>query len=94
MIKEALSLVQKGKPVYIIVENSAQAKKLEKRVRGNKGTPLIKFETPETVCNLNMRTMTLEDAHPNVEVLVDHFVIENRFRALLNMLHRFDKNDE
>lgn len=38
--------------------------------------------------------MRLQDAHSNVELLVDHYTIEANWRPLLNMLHRFDKDDE
>lgn len=34
--------------------------------------------------------MTVLAMHPNCVVLVDHFAIEMRFQAMLEMLHRYD----
>jgi hypothetical protein len=35
--------------------------------------------------------MTLRGAHPNCIVLVDHFAIERRYAAVLEMMHRYDR---
>jgi hypothetical protein len=99
MLKEAIRLSGKGYAVYVMGSDTRHAKLLELMLEGL--NPLehhgIKFECPESLPHFDWRTMTLANTWPNVKVLVDHWVIENRYRYMLDMLYQFDsieKEDE
>lgn len=52
----------------------------------------IKIETMRGD-TLDLQTMRMRGAHPNVVFFVDHAVIEQRYAAMLVELHRFDADD-
>lgn len=92
MLEEAkrLALVERS-AVYVVADNERDRRRLEiecfKEGEPNLG---IKFETPDSLPNLDWRTLTLRGAHPNCVVLIDHHAIEDRFAAVIAMMHRFD----
>lgn len=88
MLKHAKQLAAEGRAVYIVVDNSRERNRLFLELgKDNKG---IDIETPETLGNLDWQTMTLRGAHPNCIVLADHHAIEDRFGAIVSMLHAYD----
>jgi hypothetical protein len=50
----------------------------------------VKIETAESLGNFDWQKMQLLNAHQNCVVLVDHYAIEKKYSAMLEMLHRFD----
>lgn len=86
MLSEASKLCDKGRAVYVIAASAHEAKRLQHQ----SGDERIKFETEQSVGNLDWGTMSLSGAHPNCVVLVDHWVIQQRLHNALVMLHRFD----
>lgn len=90
MLKHAMKLCDEGRAVYIIVDSLLTAE----RFRGLLEEPyrnVIKFETVKTAPNFDWDTLSLISAHGNCEILVDHYVIEDRFRNILSMLHAYDR---
>ena len=88
MLLHAKLLAAEGRAVYVVVDNSRERNRLLLELgKDNKG---IEIETPETLGNLDWQTMTLRSAHPNCIVLADHHAIEDRFRAIVDMLHYYD----
>lgn len=87
LLQEARRLSDEGRAVYVIVSSDELVKSFQTEEFRRRG---IKVETMASVGNLELETMRLRYAHPNCAVLVDHYVIERRFRPMLEMLHRFD----
>lgn len=90
LLKEAIDLVKAGRAVYVIGTNKQHCWHLKNAADLLVPDVGIKFETPETLSNLDWETVSLKGAHPNCIVLVDHATIEARFSKLIEMLHRFD----
>ena len=88
MIEHAHALAGQGKAVYIIAVNEHDAGRIRRLV----GTPNhgIKVETEESLPNFDWRTMQLKRAWPNCVVLVDHYAIEARISAQIEMMTRYD----
>jgi len=88
MIEHAHTLAGQGKAVYIIAVNEHDAGRIRRLV----GTPNrgIKVETEESLPNFDWRTMRLKGAWPNCIVLVDHYAIEARISAQVEMMTRYD----
>lgn len=91
MIAHAHALAEQGKAVYIIAVNRHDANRIRRLV----GTPTrgIKVETEESLPNFDWRTMQLKRAWPNCVVLVDHFAIEGRIKAQVEMMTRYDQTN-
>ena len=91
MLKHARQLAEDGRAVYVIADNMDDARRLQMQF----GEPTIgvKFETARTLGNFDWERMRLVGAHPNCVVLIDHHAIEDRYAAMLQMLHMFDKQD-
>lgn len=89
MLNYAKKLAAEGRAVYIIADNTSDARRME--IELGDGDHGIKAETPETLSNFDLVTCRLLGAHPNCVILVDHHVIEDRFRPILEMLHAFDR---
>ncbi len=89
MVQHAVELAKQGRAVYVVMANDHQAQEFQKIIPTQSG---IKFETH--LSNLDWETMRLLGAHPNCVVLVDHYVIERRFSAMLEMLHAYDLTEE
>jgi hypothetical protein len=95
MLQEAIRLSNKGHAVYVVGADSRHAKLLQIAL-DTLSPPLdhgIKFEDAERFPSLDWNTMRMLRAHPNCRVLVDHWVIESRYAAMLEMLHRFDPTE-
>ncbi len=88
LLARAVQLSTDGRAVYIIAANHAEVVRLRSLLGDDDHG--IKIETPESPGNVNWSTLTLRGAHPNCVVLVDHYAIESRFSAVLEMLHAFD----
>ncbi len=86
-MEEALALEAKRRAVYVVFDGDDAAREMQQRLPAHTS---IKCETLESLCNFDLESMTLRRAWPNCVVLVDHYVIEKRFGAMLEMLHRFD----
>lgn len=88
MLEHAKKLSGEGRAVYIVADNRREVRRLTIELgEGNHG---IKVETPESLGNLDWQTLTLRGAHPNCVVLCDHHTIEDRFGAIVRMLHAYD----
>jgi hypothetical protein len=100
MLRHAVNLARAGKAVYVIADNARDMHRLANEIHQflpkrlpdgaifNHG---IKFETPDTLGAFDWKKLTVPGAHPNCVFLVDHHAIEDRFRAVLEMLHAYDK---
>ncbi len=88
MIKEAKRLADEGRSVYIIVDSKSQQQDFRSLIGDDHRG--IHVEVPTGLNNFDWESLRLRGAHPNCVVLVDHYVIERRFAAILKMLHRFD----
>lgn len=89
MIEEARRLAGEGRAVYVVVDPPS-----EDRIKKLTSSPRMGIKVETTIRglgNFDWETMSLRNAHPNCVVLVDHYVIEQRFGAMLDMLHRFDE---
>lgn len=105
MLEAAIQEAEAGRAVYVIAADSRQKVMLEHRLdqllkmkipRRKGEQPLhgermgIQFDTPESAANFSWETLRLMGMHPNCVVLVDHYAIEERFKKILETLHRFD----
>lgn len=90
MIEAAIAEAKNGKAVYVICAHAERAKLLRDECP-HADSLGVKFETWESLSNLNPLYLTLEGAWPNVRVLADHHAIETRYAAVLEMWQRFDK---
>jgi hypothetical protein len=93
MLEEAIRLSSKGHAVYVMGRDPRHAEELQLALEDLNPPEYhgIKFETVESLPHFDWRRMCLARAHPNCRVLVDHWVIESRYAALLEILHQFDK---
>lgn len=93
MLEHAKQLSAKGRAVYIVADNQREANRMQLAL--GDGPHGIKVETPWSLGDcLDWQTLTLRGAHPNCVVLVDHHAIEDRFGAVLRMLHAYDAPEE
>ncbi len=92
MLEEALRLAGEGYAVYVVVAPGDQRRVMDALTLLGKPRRGIKVETEAGLGNFDWQTMTLRGAWPNCVVLVDHYVIEQRFGAMLDMLRRFDED--
>lgn len=91
MMREAWRLASEGRAVYIICDSDAQATQLRDYTRKSGWLfPGVSVEGPGLLVNFDWFRMRLPGSHSNCVVLLDHAVIERRFMALLDMLHKFD----
>lgn len=88
MLEHAKKLSSEGRAVYVVADNQREVQRLT--IELGEGKHGIKVETPESLGNLDWKTMTLRGAHPNCVVLCDHHTIEDRFGAIVRMLHAYD----
>ena len=88
MLAHAKELSTEGRAVYIVADNRRDAQKIE--ILLGDGDHGVKVETPESLGGLDWSNLTLRGAHPNCVVLVDHHTIEDKFSAVLKMLHNYD----
>lgn len=87
MLREARALASAGRAVYVVAASEMHAEQIREML----GDPRIHVEHPGSGCSsLDWMTMRLRGAHPNCVVLADHWAIESRFGAALEMLHRYD----
>lgn len=93
MIEDAQRLSQAGRAVYVVVSNVAHAAMLKRGLPEGSG---IKIETFDSLRNLvcDGSRIYLSGAHPNCVVLIDHHAIERRYAAILEMMHRYDNEQE
>jgi hypothetical protein len=91
LLQEARRLSDESRAVYVVVSSESLVKAFSTEEFRRRG---IKVETMASLGHLELETMRLRGAHPNSAVLVDHYVIERRFRPMLEMLHRFDLPEE
>ena len=94
MLAEARELAKAGRAVYILAASEAHARGLEEMAGDEMRDLGIKIEVPSGLGNFDWVQMKLWKAHPNCVVLVDHYVIESRYAAMLRMLHRWDSPPE
>lgn len=94
MMEDAFRLARGGRAVYVVAANRQEQMRLQ-TLGGEEAQRLeIKFETPHSLGNFSWTTMALRGAHPNCEVLVDHYAIESEFAQVFEMLHRYDEERE
>lgn len=89
MMQEAIEQGKRGRAVYIIVHRADYGEDLRHRFPESVAAG-VKFETWQSLRNLDAETLRLRDAHPNCAVLVDHFAIETRYGKLLEEWARYD----
>lgn len=87
LLEDAVRLAKEGRAVYVVFHNRERIP-LDVGYYRELG---IKFETPGSLPNLDYHTMTLRGAHPNCVVLVDHYVLEREFGAVIDMYLRYTK---
>lgn len=91
MLKEAEAAALKGEAVYVVGATKQHTEDMKKIFGKQKAEELgIKFETFKTV-DVNWIDRSLQNAHPNCKVLVDHYAIESHFAPILEELHRYDE---
>lgn len=91
MLADAIEKAKSGRAVYVVCATEDHRRHLQ-NINGAEALAVgVKFETAETLGNLNWETMTLEGAHPNCLVIADHYAIEARFAKMLDMLHVYDE---
>ncbi len=91
MLEDAKAKALSGRAVYVIAANERDRCRME-HMLGHGGLNLgVKVETPRSMGNFDWGLMRPSYAHPNCVVLVDHYVIEQHFAAVLEMLHRYDQ---
>jgi hypothetical protein len=89
MLERARQLSHQGRAVYVIAATQRHADDLRYQLGPDANG--IKVETIGSVgIRLNWETLTLDGAHRNCVVLVDHYAIESRFGAILDELIRYD----
>lgn len=87
MLAEAGRLAKDGRAVYVIAANEVERRRLQSMLPND--SP-VKVETGSSPGNFDWDQLALRGAHPNCEVLVDHYAIEMRYSRILNELHRYD----
>lgn len=96
MIKEAFRQARMGNVVYIVVSSLHEISRIKQypefRKPENQGLT-VKVDVPESL-GFDWYSMSSPRAHSNCVFLVDHLAIEDRFRLMLNELHRFEGQDE
>jgi hypothetical protein len=86
MVEHAIRLAATGRTVYVVVLNTAQ------RMRWENKEPKVRFETEASLGDdLDWERMRLRSAPPNCVLLVDHAVIEARFRNVFQMWQQYDE---
>jgi len=97
MLEAAVKAASEGRAVYVIMADDAEVQRA-KRI-------LIRILSPRMVaidwkCPLGISVEPMRNwepltemprgAHPNCRLFVDHYAIERRHSALLDMLHEWD----
>lgn len=94
MLNDAVIQARNGRAVYVVADTKLLARMLEctlDDMLGEESKKLgIKFESAQSLSNFDWMEMRLYNAHPNCVVLVDHYAIECKFGFVLEMLHRYD----
>ena len=85
MLAEAKRQADSGKEVWVITATAREAV----RMRATLNDPRIHFESSHQSM-FDWDTLRLAGIGGEAVVLVDHWAIENKYRRLLEMLHRFD----
>lgn len=103
LLQEAINQAHKGKYVFVVAQDNTHRRDLclqcaimckgkitERTMKcyPKKGGQ-ITFETPESV-QIDWERMKVISAHPSCLVLVDHYTLEIRFSAVIDMWQRFD----
>lgn len=86
MMEEALAAKATGREVIVIVKDENQRKHLEE----NFDTSGIRVEPINAHPHFDWRRLTIPGAGEKFAFFVDHYVIEEKFAAMLEMLHRYD----
>lgn len=86
MMEEALAAKATGREVIVIVKDEAQRQHIE----GNFDTAGLRVEPINAHPHFDWRRLTIPGAGEKFAFFVDHYVIEEKFAAMLEMLHRFD----
>jgi len=104
LLSHAIAQAAQKKKVYVLYENPEHGKMMQrqcaKMCQGNIAgsivykpdawaSGVIVFETEKNMV-IDWDSMTLPYNHTDCVLLVDHYAIESRFKALLAMLHQFD----
>jgi len=98
MLEEAKKLALLGRAVYIIAVDEQERRRIA-LLLGNE-SPYnnkfgIKVETTASLGNFDWNNLSLQGAHYNCTVLVDHYAIEKHIgEALLTELTRYDDKIE
>lgn len=92
MLQYAEKLAKEGKAVYVVCNTVSSANNYKSSFGAAKAQQLgIKFESISNMENsIDWKQMKLINAHENCKLLVDHWVIEQHFGSMLDLLHRFD----
>lgn len=88
LIEKAKKLCVEGKAVYVLVTEGTE----DFFKRAFAGFSGISVENVRRFPEFDWATMTLPRAHQNCVVLVDHFLIEQRFMDVLAELHAYDED--
>ena len=86
MLAEARRLRDSGRAVYVVLHSRQMCKMYD--TPENDG---LRFETLDSLRTLDLRSGRLVGAHPNCVVLMDHYVVEDRYSWMVQQLTAFDQ---
>lgn len=90
MLEEAVRCAKEGKAVYVIVNDPAHILSIQLILNKLGGEKMgIKVETFDSV-GWDFYYWTVRGANPNCKFFVDHYAIEDRFRHIIEEMHRYD----
>lgn len=95
MLEHAVELSKEGKTIYLIMASEREAKRARRQLNGmigraSHGIKAGTLDTLEILGDFSLKEMRFYRPRPNIEVLVDHFIIELEYAKLLEMLQRYD----
>lgn len=93
MIEHAIRLAKTGWKVYVVLAHRPLCTMWEREVAIRTGDDSlnIQFETEDTIGDdIDWSRMRLKEFHPNNVLLIDHAVIESKFRNVFRVWQQYD----
>ena len=91
MLEDAIKHSNEGKTVCVITANHRERERISELLKDH---PEIKVDTPYSRMLFNWNTLTYEGMNSDDKFLIDHFAIEDKFSKILDMLHKYDKEEK
>lgn len=95
MVEKALELSRLGRAVYILAAHSNSAlyiRGILQRLAPDENHGIKVESAPPQ--GWDWDHMRLGGSHPNVATLVDHYLIETKYKKILDELHAYDRPNE